>query len=53
MNVLGGEELLAPPWNLKPGDTLTLTQPRTQSTQTVTLAGFYATTPSSTSSSEP
>jgi predicted lysophospholipase L1 biosynthesis ABC-type transport system permease subunit len=42
MNVLGGEELLAPPWNLKPGDTLTLTQPRTQSTQTVTLVGFYA-----------
>src|SRR5439155_3914302 len=21
MNVLGGEELLAPPWNLRPGDT--------------------------------
>jgi putative ABC transport system permease protein len=42
MNVLGGEELLAPPWNLRPGDTLALTQPRTQSTQTLTLVGFYA-----------
>jgi ABC-type antimicrobial peptide transport system permease subunit len=42
MNVLGGEELLAPPWNLRPGDTLALTQPRTQSTQTLSLVGFYA-----------
>jgi predicted lysophospholipase L1 biosynthesis ABC-type transport system permease subunit len=42
MNVLGGEELLSAPWNLRPGDTLTLTQPRTRSTQTVTLVGFYA-----------
>ena len=40
-NVLGGEELLAPPWNLKPGDTITLSEPRTHETRTLTLVGFY------------
>jgi putative ABC transport system permease protein len=41
-NVMGGDELLSPPWNLRPGDTLTLTQPRTHVERTVTLVGFYA-----------
>jgi predicted lysophospholipase L1 biosynthesis ABC-type transport system permease subunit len=41
-NVLGGEELLGAPWNLKPGDTLTLAQPRSHAVRTLTLVGFYA-----------
>ena len=40
-NVLGGDELMAAPWNLRPGDTLTLAEPRTRATRTVTLVGFY------------
>lgn len=40
-NVLGGDELLGAPWNLKPGDTLTLAEPRSQATRTLTLVGFY------------
>jgi putative ABC transport system permease protein len=43
-NVLGGEELLGPPWNLKPGDSLTLAEPRSHETRTLTLVGFYART---------
>jgi putative ABC transport system permease protein len=41
-NVLGGDELLSAPWNLRPGDTLTLVQPRTHVERTVTVVGFYA-----------
>ncbi|MDQ6921551.1 MAG: FtsX-like permease family protein, partial [Candidatus Dormibacteraeota bacterium] len=41
-NVLGGEELLGAPWNLKPGDTLTLDEPHSHAVRTLTLVGFYA-----------
>jgi predicted lysophospholipase L1 biosynthesis ABC-type transport system permease subunit len=40
-NVLGGEELLGAPWNLRPGDTLTLAEPRSHAMRTLTLVGFY------------
>ncbi|MBJ7597805.1 MAG: hypothetical protein DLM67_08305 [Candidatus Nephthysia bennettiae] len=42
VNVLGGDELLGAPWNLKPGDTLTLAETRSHAARTVTLVGFYA-----------
>jgi ABC-type lipoprotein release transport system permease subunit len=41
-NVIGGDELLSAPWNLRPGDTLTLAEPRSHSVRTVTLVGFYS-----------
>jgi predicted lysophospholipase L1 biosynthesis ABC-type transport system permease subunit len=40
-NVLGGAELLYPPWHLRPGDTMTLAGSRSGVSRTVTLVGFF------------
>ncbi len=40
-NVLGGSELARPPFNLRPGDTITLAEPRSHEQHTLTLVGFY------------
>lgn len=41
-NVVGGEELLLAPYNLRPGDTITLADQRTDEQRTFTLIGFYS-----------
>jgi putative ABC transport system permease protein len=40
-NALGGEELLYPPWSLRPGDTITLAANRSGERRTITLVGFF------------
>ena len=39
--MLGGQELTVAPFNLRPGDTVTLADPRTRAQRTLTLVGFY------------
>jgi len=38
---VGGQELTIAPFNLRPGDTITLAEPRTHEQRTLTLVGFY------------
>src|SRR5262249_30752278 len=40
-NVVGGQELTMAPFNLRPGDTITLAEPRTHEQRTLTLVGFF------------
>jgi ABC-type antimicrobial peptide transport system permease subunit len=40
-SALGGEELLYPPWNLRPGATIRLVEARSGAVRTITLVGFY------------
>jgi hypothetical protein len=40
-SALGGAELLYPPWNLRPGDTITMAGARSGVSRTVTLVGFF------------
>jgi putative ABC transport system permease protein len=40
-NVVGGQELSMAPFNLRPGDTVTLAEPRTHEQRTLTLVGFF------------
>ncbi len=40
-NVVGGQELTIAPFNLRPGDTITLADPRTHEQRTLTMVGFY------------
>ena len=40
-NVVGGQELTMAPFNLRPGDTITLAEPRSHEQRTLTLVGFF------------
>jgi len=40
-SALGGEELLYPPWSLRPGATIDLVEARSGAGRTITLVGFY------------
>ncbi len=44
-NFLAPSPLLSRPWNLKPGDTITMANPQTHDTRTVTIVGFYTFNP--------